>query len=441
MINTIRLGGKYSDKELALNALSKIWDPKEALKRIPQDIFTEALEISISQIDARIRSGSSLSLVESFSGMLRVVAGTNSLMRTLLFPEERLKKCQMKGAFFLTRMAAKEQYQGLTPEEIAGLAMGGMIDLVYTPNVPELSETSGMGADRGWEGKTVKTINASTLSALVLAALGYPTTKHGSYGNTTRVGSTDVPEQFGARINQSTDGDVLKVLRVSGFWFNDAHAVKTIHYLSHLLMVETINHIVGPMTAPIASQTRLYKLMGVNHYVHPETIAKSYVILHKLGVVNLGGAVILSGVRTPPDHNRGLGDHVWFEQSAYLDEVSVGLTLVSCAKGENFLGTFLIDTCRQLGLSIPEESVKVPNEINTLMRANQQALKGQNPYAEYLALNSAFALATHGLGEEDLVCSLSAGFERTLSTLKSGEAFNTLLRYVEVTGGNFRSWE
>ncbi len=440
MINTIRLGGKYKDKEQTLNALGRNWDPGKSLKRIPGKVLAEALGISISQIDSRLRSGSSLSLVEALSGMLRVVAGTNGLMRVLLFPEESSDMCQMKGAFFLTRMASKEQYQGLTSDEIAGLALGGMVDLVYIPNVPELTETSGMGADRGWDAKRVKTINASTLAALVTATLGYPTIKHGSYGNTTKVGSTDVPEQFGAVISQHSDNEVMGVLESSKFWFNDAHAVKTIHYLSHLLMVETINHIVGPMTAPIASNTRLYKLMGVNHYVHPETVAEAYTKLHKLGVINLGGAVILTGIKTPPGKNQNMQNRAWFGQSAYLDEASVGLTLVSCAKEGEILGTFLLDTKQVFGIHIPEDLVKVPNEITSLMRANQMALRGIYPHAEYLALNSAFALISHDLGNGDILKSLAGRFDMAWSALENGNAFETLKKYVEVTGGTFRSW-
>lgn len=441
MINSITLGEKYSDKEDTLNSLAKEYDAKKSLERIPAEVLKSALEISISQIDNGIRVGNSLSIEESLSGMLRVVAATNNELRKVLYPlEDNSKISEMKGTFFLTRMAAKEQYVGLTPTEIAGITMGGMVDLVYCPNVPELSETSGMGADRGWDAKKVKTINASTLSALLMTSLGHPSIKHGSYGNTTKVGSTDVPEQFGAHINQKTGQEILNLLEQTGFWFNDAHAIKTIHYLSHLLMVETINHIVGPMTPPIGASTKMYKIMGVNHYVHPETIAKAYNILHELGVTNLGGAIILSGVRKQPKKSSDVQEHEWFEENAYLDEASTNFTMISCAKGSEFLGTTVVDTKKDLGISICEEQIKVPNQIDTLMRANQASLEGKDPYASYLALNAAFALATHKLGEKEIRDTLCEEYQIALKNLRNGNTFQTLIQYIEKSGGTFHSW-
>jgi anthranilate phosphoribosyltransferase len=441
MINSITLGEKYSDKEDTLNSLAKKYDVKKALKRVPADILKAALDVSISQIDNRIRLNNSLSIEESLSGMLRVVAATNNEVRKALYPlDENPKISEMKGAFFLTRMAAKEQYIGLTPEELAGITMGGMVDLVYCPEVPELTETSGMGADRGWDAKKIKTINASTLSALLMTSLGYPSIKHGSYGNTTKVGSTDVPEQFGARINQKTEQEILKLLKQTGFWFNDAHAIKTIHYISHLLMVETINHIVGPMTPPIAASTKMYKIMGVNHYVHPETVAKAYTLLHKLGVINLGGAVILSGVRKMPGKGKLSQNREWFGENAYLDEASTNFTMVSCAKESEFLGTTVIDTKKDLGIYICEEEIKVPNQIDSLMKANQASLEGKDPYASYLALNGAYTIATHKLGEKDIRNILIEEYQTALNDLRSGNTFQTLIRYVRESGGAFHSW-
>lgn len=440
MINTITLNSRYHDKEKTLNSLAACLNVHTALARIPGSLLDEALKISISEIDNRIRCGEHLSVVEALAGMLRVVAGTNRLLGELLFPNEPTEDNRMRGTFFLTRMASLEQYVGLTPDEIAGITMGGMLDLVYTPTIPECTETSGMGADRGWDAKKVKTINASTLSALVVAAAGHTAMKHGSYGNTTKVGSTDVPEQFGANINQFDPSTILEILKTCKFWFNDAHGMKTLHYLSHKLLVETINHIVGPMTPPIGPDTKLFKLMGVNHYVHPESVAKAYVLLHKLGVINLGGAVIIAGVRNPPSRDSGITNRAWFGKEAYLDEVSPGLTLVSLASGGEYLGTQIIDSRLVFGTSLSDCDIKVPNEINPLMRANQEALSGQEPYATYLAMNAAFALATRHLNSADFVRVLTHDFGIAGDLIKNGHVFDTLLNYITATGGKFRSW-
>lgn len=440
MINTIRLGKRYEGKEAMLNSLSNSWLSENSLNRIPMQMLQEAKKITLSEIDSKLRTRTGLGVVEALSGMLHVVAGTNLKLSTLLFPSESVEINKVKGTFFLTRMAAKEQYVGLTPEEVAGIAMGGMIDLVYLPKEAELTETSGMGADRGWHEKKVKTINASTLSALVLASMGFKSMKHGSYGNTTKIGSTDVPEHFGANINQNNPKDIERILNVCNFWFNDAHAVKTIHYLSHLLMVETINHVVGPMTPPIGRGTTLFKLMGVNHYMHPETVAKAYTLLHELGVVKLGGAVVLAGVRRPPSIGQALTNRSWYYENAYLDEASPNLTLISCAEGGNFLGTQLVNAKRTFGTKLTDDDIKVNNQANALMKADQLALMGREPFAQYLALNAAFALATHYLGSKNLKDTLLKQFEKALSSIQQGCAFKTLLSYVKETGGEFRSW-
>ncbi|HLD51144.1 hypothetical protein A3K34_01510 [candidate division WWE3 bacterium RIFOXYC1_FULL_40_10] len=442
MINSIFLNSRYGDKSEMLNTLAKRWDPQENLDRIPSGMLTEALSVQISDIDTSLRGGNDLSIVQAFSGMLHVVAGTNNRLQELLFPEISGDISRTKGAFYLTRMAAKEQYVGLTPGEVAGMVMAGLLDIVYCPPAAELSETSGMGADRGWKGKRVKTINASTLTALVLASMDYPSIKHGSYGNTTKIGSTDVPEQFGANICESNPDRIEQILRECGFWFNDAHSVKTLHYLSHRLMVETVNHIVGPMTPPVSQRTKLYKLMGVNHYVHPEIIAKAYALLHGMGVLNLGGAVILAGISGKAPKHIGPENRSWYLKNCYLDEVSPEQTLVSLSYGSEFLGTHLVNTSKTFGVSFSDKDIQVTNEIDPLMRANQLALRGKSPFAEYLSLNAAFAIAAHYLESGDrFLKSLPVFAEAALEFIKQGAAFDTLRNYVKSSGGKFVSWE
>lgn len=439
MINLIGLNGHYKAKQQMLNDLSIQYSEDMAFSRLPKDLLKEAREISISQIDNSLRTHDSLSIAEALAGMLYVVAGTNSYLGTSLFGGN-FEACKIKGTFFLTRMASKEQYVGLTAEEIAGIVAGGMLDIVFTPKLAAITETSGMGADRGWLGKRVKTINASTLAAIVMASMGYTSMKHGSYGNTTKVGSTDVPEQFGANIHTSNPDEIQQILSGCNFWFNDAHAVKTLHYLSHLLMTETINHIVGPMTPPVSSETKLFKVMGVNHYVHPETVAQAYVILHQLGIVNLGGAVILSGIRSCPPKRVNISDLTWYRETAFLDEMSPQLTLVSTASPQGMVQTFTVHTERMFGLDLKEEDIKVPNEIESLMRANEQALKGTMPYAQYLALNTVPALAANNINANPDQAWASF-YEEALSAICSGSAFDTLRNYVRLTGGKFHSWK
>ncbi|OGC69330.1 hypothetical protein A2415_03070 [candidate division WWE3 bacterium RIFOXYC1_FULL_39_7] len=318
------------------------------------------------------------------------------------------------------------------------MAAAGMMDLFFVPNLHMMFETCGMGADRGWGTKTVKTINASTLSAIVLAAMGLPTTKHGSYGNTTKIGSTDVLEQSGANVAIDGAEELMRIFKKTRFLFTDAHTVKTLHYLSHLLKVETVNHVIGPMTGPVSSSTRLYKLMGVNHNVHPLTVAGAYTELHREGFVNLGGAVIVGGVNAIPKRE-DLHSPTWFRDHCFLDEVSPVATIVCLATGPTVLGTVCLEGSAPFGVEFHEHDLKVPNEMHTLMQANQKALRGEGPLGNYLAANTALARMA-GETEFFTLDRLRDYTEDALKVLQSGAAERLLDVYVEETGGTRIVW-
>ncbi len=437
-ITNISLGPKYADKIGMLTGLmhfdeQKIWD------KIPPELRASPLLSSLGELDTKVKNSAGLSFEEAFSGMLYVVCATNNFVRLIVAPNLPYDEAVAKGSYFLTLMAAKENFLGLTSDEVAGMVAAGSVDVAYSPPLAYAFETAGMGADRGWENKTVKTINASTLTSIVLASMGYKSTKHGSYGNTTKVGSTDVPEKFGANILQTSPEEVQNLLDVVNFWFSDAHCVKTLHYLSHLLMVETINHVVGPMTPPISPMTRLYKLMGVNHNVHPEVIAKAYVKLHKMGFVNLGGAVIIGGVDEIPSAKRA-SDPDWFRQHCYLDELSPTATIVSLASENEFIGNVVLNNCELFGVTIHNNQIMVNNEIDTLLKAAEEALTG-GVLAEYLACNVALALLAYNLHEvSDFDLGLKDHFNDVMSVIENGAAMQTLNKYIEVSGGKRVYW-
>ena len=87
-------------------------------------------------------------------------------------------------ASFLTAMAIK----GATVAEIHGLA-DGMADHATPVDLPSRAlDIVGTGGD-GY-----KTVNVSTMSAILLAAMGIPLVKHGNRASTSKSGSADVIE-------------------------------------------------------------------------------------------------------------------------------------------------------------------------------------------------------------------------------------------------------
>lgn len=441
-ITSIILSRKYLDKQKMMDALAREnFCVEKALADCDPQLIAKAHPMALSVLDAKVKEGSSLSFEEAFSGMLLVVSATNSPIRKRLFPGMSFLEAVAKGSSFLTSMAIKESFLGLSPEEIAGMVAAGTLDIVFRPSLPQVVETCGMGGDRGWKTKEVKTINASTLSALVLASLGIPTFKHGSYGNTTKIGSVDVPINFGADICHHSSEQILGLFERTNFWFSGAHSVKTIHYLSHLLMIETVNHIIGPMTIPIAKETILYKIMGVNHHVNPEAIARSYTILHRKGFVNLGGVIVVSGLNERPQNNEYLNPQ-WIKEHAFLDEVSPRATLVSLARGNEFFGDFLLTHEDFDAPTLPEDELKVKNTASSLMRADEAALRGESQVlSDYLAGNAALGLLVfEGLDNSLPFVRLPEYYRRCLKTIRSGTAFQTLRDYVELSGGKFKGW-
>ena len=118
-------------------------------------------------IIAALTAGESLDYGQSYWLMDQVMSGE--------LGEARL-------ASFLTAMAIK----GATVDEIHGLA-DGMQDHAARVDLPSRAlDIVGTGGD-GY-----KTVNISTMSAIVAAAMGIPLVKHGNRASTSKSGSADV---------------------------------------------------------------------------------------------------------------------------------------------------------------------------------------------------------------------------------------------------------
>ncbi len=409
----------------------------------------------LARLDRKVKHGEDLSFEEAFCGFCYVLAATNipffESYRDVFeeacgkqeFTEER---ALASGVAFAQLMAAKESFRALTPEEVAGVAAAAMLDPVVFLDLGPVIETSGMGGDIGFRngraGNERKTINASTLSAIVLSALGSPAVKHGSYGNTSKVGSTEAIEKFGARTAFTSEEDVHRVRGASNFHFSDAHGVKTIHDLSHLIMMETINHVVGPMTAPLHPGRLLTKVMGVNEKVHPEVIARAYNILHQKGIRKVGGVAIVTGLgpqagRVDPNDVEAVKRHV------ILDEVSPYSSVIAFAYGSRFLGNFRVAP-EDFGAEFDLERIQIQNTADDIQAANARALQGKDrDLVNYLAMNAAVGLfAELYLSRPDAVNAsgpnreyLRKSYGSCRNILLAGEPWNVLRTYVEATGG------
>ena len=450
-VSRIALSGHKLLKQRARKSLAIHYDVSDrALGN--EDLLCLLENTTVGMLDRKVKHGGNLSFEESFCGMCYVLAATNahfyevyrSHFDKAYGADFTGEKALAIASAFLNLMATKESLSCLTAEEIAGLVAAGMMDTVVSLDVPRVIETCGMGGDKGFRcsrtGVIKKTINVSTLSALVLCAVGLPAAKHGSYGNTSAVGSTEAIELFGAETSMTSVAQVMSIWRDSNFCFFDAHWCKTIHDLSHLLMMETINHVIGPMTPPFSSKTEVNKLMGVNEKIHPRTVAEAYALLHQKGKQNVGGVIIVCGL---DEGAQGI-DPINFadvKKHAIMDEVSPYVSVVSATLHGEYLGTWLLSP-EDFGISIDAEKIQVANKKEEMQEANIAALNDANSnLADYLAVNAALGLyAMEYLPRSDAVTPnglnrayLRECFSRCREAISSGAAKKVLDKYVHAS--------
>lgn len=111
----------------------------------------------------------------------------------------------------------------------------------------------------GGDGKN--TFNISTTSAFVIAGAGYKVTKHGSYGVSSAVGSSNVLQELGYEF--TNDGDILqRQLDQAGICFLHAPlfhpAMKEVVPVRKQLGMKTFFNMLGPLVNPVQPKYQLF---------------------------------------------------------------------------------------------------------------------------------------------------------------------------------------
>jgi anthranilate phosphoribosyltransferase len=116
----------------------------------------------------------------------------------------------------------------------------------------------------GTGGDRLRSINVTTLAALVVAGCGVPVCKHGNRAASSAVGTADVLEALGVAIEIGPEG-VARCVAEAGMGFCFAQrfhpAMRYVAPIRRELGVPTIFNYLGPLTNP--SRTR-HQLVGVN---------------------------------------------------------------------------------------------------------------------------------------------------------------------------------
>ncbi len=148
------------------------------------------------------------------------------------------------GAFL-----AALRMKGETTQELYGMArvMREFCVRVDLPNPSRLIDIVGTGGDR------VKTLNVSTLSALVAASAGVAVAKHGNRAASGVCGSADLLELLGVNISLQPDS-VRRCVEEAGFGFMFAPlyhpAMRNVAGPRREIGIRTFFNLLGPLTNP-----------------------------------------------------------------------------------------------------------------------------------------------------------------------------------------------
>ncbi len=174
-------------------------------------------------------------------------------------------------ASFLTALTAK----GETAAEMTGF-IDAMIESATTFDIgPEAIDLVGTGGDQ------LHTVNVSTMAALAVAGCGVPVAKHGNRAASSSVGSADVLEALGVRLDVSIE-TVRACVEEAGIGFLYAptfhHALGYLTPIRRALSFRTVFNVLGPLANPALVQRAL---IGVSQDSLLDHMAE---VLHARGI-------------------------------------------------------------------------------------------------------------------------------------------------------------
>jgi len=297
-------------------------------------------------------------------------------------------------AGFMVALRAK----GETVEEITGLVRT-MYEHANVIEVPgETVDIVGTGGDGA------KTVNISTMSAIVVAGTGAKVVKHGNRAASSASGSSDVLEKLGVNLNLSVQR-VAEVAEEAGITF--CFAVKFHPALRHVaaargqLGIRTTFNALGPLTNPARVKAQA------------------------VGVADPRMAPIVAGVLA----ERGNSSLV-FRGDDGLDELTTTATSHVWVVRDGKVREESFDP-RDTGLDLVPVQALSGGDPSYNAEVARRLLNGETgPVRDAVLLNSAAALVALSPGDGPLADQLRAGMEKAAEAIDSGAARRTLERWV-----------
>lgn len=239
--------------EYALAAPHHNTQPVQAQKNIPHT--PQTTEIAVQPILNKLYQGEILTQVESQQLFSQIIQG-------------KLEPTKLATAIISMKV------RGEKPQEIAGAAQALLSDAdPFTTPDYDFTDIVGTGGDGA------NSINISTASAFVAAAMGFKVAKHGNRGVSSKSGSSDVLSALGLKLNMSADTarEALDELGVCFLFAQQYHSgFRHAAPIRQQLKTRTIFNILGPLINP-AKPKRI--LLGVYHRDLLKPIAETLCML------------------------------------------------------------------------------------------------------------------------------------------------------------------
>lgn len=297
-------------------------------------------------------------------------------------------------AGFAVAMRAK----GETVEEILGLVRS-MYEHANVIEVPgDTVDIVGTGGDGA------KTVNISTMSAIVIAGTGAKVVKHGNRAASSASGASDVLEKLGVNL-ELTPKRVAEVAEEAGITF--CFAVKFHPALRHVaaargqLGIRTTFNFLGPLTNPAKVRAQA------------------------VGVADARMAPIVAGVFAERGHSS-----LVFRGDDGLDELTTTATSRIWVVRDGAVREEAFDP-RDVGLELVPVSALRGADASYNAEVARRLLDGERgPVRDAVLLNSAAALVALTPGDGPLTDQIRAGAARAAESIDSGAAKRTLERWV-----------
>jgi len=296
-------------------------------------------------------------------------------------------------ASFLTALTAK----GETAEEMTGF-IDAMIASANTFSIgPDAIDIVGTGGDQ------LHTVNISTMAAFAVAGCGVPVAKHGNRAASSSVGSADVLEALGVRL-EASEAVVRQCVAEAGIGF--LYAPTYHHALAHLgpirraLGFRTIFNVLGPLDEGWIGERSLIGVAQV-HLLEP--------MAHVLGA-------------------RGTRRTVLVHADDGLDELSLGATSTLHIVTSDGVEVTRVDAGELLGRRHSAASIRGGDATQNVDVVRQFLAGAPGPVFDVTCANAALALMVAGRASD-----LAEGFAMAQTSVREGHAAQALDRLVEIS--------